>query len=175
MTLTKEELSTYLVSKFRKETMLEDVQENPALIPELIRLSQLDEQPLGWRATWILRHSIDDNHRALVAVLPKIITRLPVMHESHQREWLKAFHGQVIHDDQLGVLFEVCADLWMDISHHAALRATACEWLMIIATKYEELKPEVVLLMQEDYIEILTPGIKKSLQKKAHKLKFNLR
>jgi hypothetical protein len=31
------------------------------------------------------------------------------------------------------------------------------------------------LLMQEDYIEILTPGIKKSLQKKAHKLKFNLR
>lgn len=156
---------SHLCQRLQKDMLLKMIQDEPGNFPNLISWSLQDEQPLGWRATWLLKQIIRKNDERLVPHIDQAISHYPNFDESQKREWLKIFLFQALSEEQEGRLLDFCLNDWQRITHHPALRASAMSLTIQILKKYPELTQEVQHLMQEEYLSALSPGIRRSLEK----------
>ncbi len=166
MILRKEDLT----ERIHKDSLLEKIRSEERNIDLLIAWSKLPDQPLGWRSTWLLRQILKDDDPLIQPHIKVVLELFTTFNESQKREWLKTLETQKIGEDEEGVLFDHCITEWKKIHNHPALRASAVLVIFKILKKYPELKEELTHLMTTEYLEALSPGIRKSVVKVWNKI-----
>lgn len=157
----------------KKETMVSFLHLHPEYVDEALALCISDKQPFCWRAAWMLQEYFEPNPTDLWDYIPDIIKAIPHKKDGHQRELLKLLKLVYLNDDQEGELYECCLKIWMQIHKNPSVRYIALEYLLNTAQKYPELLHELELVLTEEYIDTLSPGIKHGVKKRLSKLKKN--
>ena len=69
--------------------------------------------------------------------------------------------------------FDLCINLWEQVRKQSSVRHFAFKGMLKVATKYPELKNEVLALVQPHFVNSLSPGIRKSIIKSISDLETN--
>ena len=159
------ELIEILSQSFRKEALLRHIQNHPEQIDEAIQLASQDLKPQSWRAAWLLGHCLEANDSRLQEHMEDFIRGIRDKADGHQRELLKIVLKKAPSEINEGKLFDICLEVWEDISKSPSVRIVAFRILAKIASKHPELKSELNFLCDERYTENLSPGIARTFQK----------
>lgn len=158
------ELERTLINSY-KEGMIAYVQSHPEDVDQLIKLAIADKQPYSWRAAWLLWSCMEKDDLRVRDYVDAIIETLPTKKDGHQRELLKILSMMELDEDQEGYVFNICTNLWEKISKVPSVRHTAFRIIVEIAKKYPELSNEIGFLTQDQFLETLSPGVKKAVHK----------
>lgn len=160
----------YTLTNSYKEVMISYMHNHPEAFDEAVRLAISDKQPYAWRAAWLLWSCMKDNDARIQEYIQNIIKVLPDRGDNHQRELLKILLKLEIDEVGEGVLFRHCISLWTQINKKPSVRFSAFQILINIAGKYPDLKHELNLITQEDYMHSLSPVVRKSINKMMNKI-----
>lgn len=152
MTLYKDEMISFLKTKHE-------------YFDEAVQLAISDKQPYSWRAAFSLWGSIDENDKRIKKYIKSIVNSIHEKEDGHQRELLKILYKMEIAEKYEGQIFDICMDLWEQINKKPSVRITAFKFILKIARKHPELLNEINFLTQEQYLESLSPGIKRSIER----------
>jgi len=164
------ELKSRLEGRIDRPKLIEYLKNDPSQKVELFTIAVNEGEPLGWRAAWMIRHVAEPKDPLLQKFLPEVINGIGSYDESKQREWLKIVVKMEVPEELQGELYDHCVNIWLDIGKHAALRISAFQWMVKLVEMYPELASEVKLLMTQEYVEALTPGIQGTFKRLAKKM-----
>lgn len=153
-----------------KDDMLAWALENPECFPILIELALSGHPSLGWRAAWVLYDAMEYNDPRVRPSLPGILDFLPFRKDGHQRELLKICAKMDIDDHLAGRLFEFAVSIWENTRKAPALRYYAFVEILRIAKRFPELNGEVRALAAFPYLQSLTPGVRRAIEKMLAKV-----
>ncbi|WP_107037788.1 hypothetical protein [Brumimicrobium mesophilum] len=148
-----------------KQDMLSYIDSNPGDFGELIELTISDKQPYSWRATWLLWSCMKKNDARVLPFVSAIVKRLPKCKDGHQRNLINILLKMEVDEEDEGLLFDVCVDIWLDIKKQSSVRIKAFEVIVGLAKRYPELNHEVEALTDKRFVEPLSAGIKKSFSR----------
>ena len=132
---------------------------------EAIELAISNKQPYSWRAAWLLWSCMDDNDPRVQGYIKRIIDSLGNKEDGHQRELIKILHRMNLDDESEGYLFDVCVSIWEKVGKNPSVRMTAFKFIVKIAQRHPDLSLEIALLTQNQYLETLSPAVKKAISK----------
>jgi hypothetical protein len=167
------EFESVLLS-FYKPDMISYLDNHPEEFEEAILLAVSDKPRFSWRAAWILSICIKGNEKRIQAYAGLIINSLAGKADGHQRELLKILLKMELNEDQEGLLFDFCVNLWKNIHKQPSVRSTALKIIVKITRRYPDLSKEVILLTKGQYLNTLSPTIKKSVPKILKDLEQNI-
>ena len=75
-----------------------------------------------------------------------------------------------LNDEQEGRLFDICVSLWEKIGKVPSIRYTAFRFIIQTAKKYPELSSEINYLTEDQFLETLSPGVKRGVAKMINEL-----
>jgi hypothetical protein len=150
------------------------VRENPEFFNEALQLAISDNLPYSWRAAWLLWSCMEENDIRIKNYVTEIINILPNRQDNQKRELLKVLLMMELEDDDESQLFDLCVSLWENTDKKPSIRHKAILVIGKTAEKYPELIPEVSLLLQDHYLESLSPGVKRAIMKLMKKLDNSL-
>ena len=153
-----------------KEEMISFMNSHPEYFDEAVELAISDKQPYSWRAAWLLWSVIEENDQRIKKFIKRIVNAAKTKSDSHQRELLKILLMMELDEKYEGVLFDICMNIWEQISKAPAVRVNALKLIVKIANKYPELKQEISFLAQDHYLESLSPGARHSVKKIMNEL-----
>lgn len=148
-----------------KDEMISFLKSNPEYFDETLQLAISDKQPYSWRAAFSLWGSIEENDLRIQKHIKSIVNCIPGKKDGHQRELLKILYKMEISEKYEGRIFDICMNLWEQINKNPSVRMTAFKFIWKISKKHPELSEEINLITQEHYLESLSPGIKRSIEK----------
>ncbi|NWF88335.1 MAG: hypothetical protein HXY50_02625 [Ignavibacteriaceae bacterium] len=154
-----------------KEEVVSFLNNHPEYFEEAIQLAIADKQPFSWRAAFLLVNCMKKNDNRVQKYINQIVESIKTKKDGHQRELLKILFNMEIKGKHEGKLFDVCMSLWEQINKQPSIRITALKFILKIAKKHPELKEEIVYLTQDHYLEFLSPGVKKSIERMMHEVK----
>jgi hypothetical protein len=157
-------LKQKLISSYKNE-MISFMKRQPEHFEEAIELALSDNQPYSWRAAWLLWSCIEENDKRIQKHINKIVNAVKSKSDSHQRELIKILLMMELNEKYEGVLFNLCMNIWEQISKAPAVRVNALKLIIKIANKHQELKKETSFLAQDHYLESLSPGARHSVRK----------
>ncbi|MEE9429732.1 MAG: hypothetical protein V3V16_01750 [Melioribacteraceae bacterium] len=157
-------LENILMSR-HKDGMISFMNSHPEVFDEAIKLAISDKQPYSWRAAWLLWSCMDKNDKRIHTYIKKIVNSITAKNDGHQRELIKILLQMELSEDDEGILFNICMNLWEQIDKKPSVRFTAFKFIVKIAKKYPELSDEITLLTQNHYLESLSPGVKHSIKR----------
>ena len=160
-------LENKLMTSYKNE-MISFLKSNPEYFEEAIQLAISDKQPYSWRAAFLLWGSIEENDKRIQKHIKSIVNCIQEKEDGHQRELLKILYKMKISEKYEGQIFNICMNLWEQISKSPSVRMTALKFILKIAKKHPELLEEINFLTQEQYLESLSPGAKRSINKIIH-------
>ncbi|MCU0343299.1 MAG: hypothetical protein MUF28_05705 [Ignavibacterium sp.] len=158
------QLKSKLISSY-KEEMVAFLKSQPEHFNEAIELAISDDQPFAWRSAFVLSSCMDDNDARVKNYIKRILACIKNKNDGHQRELLKILYRMKLSDKEEGMVFDICIRLWEQISKDPSVRMTALKFILKIAKDHYELLNEITPLMQDQYLELLSPGVKKSIRK----------
>lgn len=158
------ELEKVLMS-FYKEGMISFLTNQPEAFDEAVELAISDKQPYAWRSAWLLWSCMEYNDRRIKKHLSRIVNSVKSKNDGHQRELIKILSQMELSPKHEGVLFDICLNVWEQISKSPSVRMTAIKFIIKIVKKYPELEREVPFLVQDHFLESLSPGVKRSISK----------
>jgi len=138
---------------------------HPECWEEAIELAIANKQPYSWRAAWLLWSCIEKNDTRIQPRIQSLIDGLKDKKDGHQRELLKILIVMELSEEQETNLLDYCIRLWKDIQKTPSIRYTAFRFINKIVSKYPELRNEIKYYTVKKYIETLSPGIQKSINK----------
>jgi hypothetical protein len=156
-----------ITGRIHKESLIKEIIDNKKSLDQLKKWSLEKEDPLGWRATWLLRQVCQKNDPDMQDLLKIVVEAFPSYNESHKREWLKVIKSIDVSEEHMGILFDYCITEWQRIHNHSALRMESMLFILRIVNLYPELRTEIDHLLTKEYLDPLSPGIRKSLQKQV--------
>ena len=165
----RKELEQVLMS-FYKNEMISFIENNPEAFEEAIELALLDEQPLSWRAAWLLFDCTEENDKRIKKHLKRIINAAKSKTGGHQREFLRILLKMNLTENQEGILFDICMNLWEDVNNIPSVRYTGFKLIVKVAGKHPELLNELNIITRDHYMQSLSPGVRKSVQKIMNKI-----
>ncbi len=139
--------------------------DHPEQFDEALRVALEDTENVGWNASWMLWHSMKKNDPRILPHVDDFIASLLNRQSGFQREILKILLKMELDENQEGLLFDRCITLWKSIHKQSSVRMISFQYLIAMSKKYPELSPEIDFLTQKQYIDPLSPGIKRSLLK----------
>lgn len=154
-----------LAGRFNKEDLAKLLNADGQKFDETLQIALEDFHPVSWRAAWMIYHSMEENDLRVQPYLPQIIEALQGKNDGHQRELLRVIGLLEVSEEQEGVLFDACMQIWEQVHKIPSVRIFAFRLIARMARKYPELKSEMLFLTQPHYTETLSPGIKNSLHK----------
>ena len=152
-----------ILMRFNKSAMISYMENNPGDYAEAIELAVGDKQPYSWRAAWLLWSCMEDNDPRIQKHIPRIISSLPSKQDGHQRELIKILFRMELPEKHEGVLFDLCMNLWEQVSKTPSVRHNALRMIIRIASKYPELHNDIGFITQEHYLQPLSPGVRRSV------------
>jgi len=156
-----------------KVEMISFLQSHPEHFEEAVQLAISDKQPFSWRAAFLLWGCMEENDKRIHKHIGSIINSVKDKKDGHQRELLKILYRMDINKKYEGQIFDICMNLWEQISKDPSVRMTALKFILKISKKHPELLKEMTFLTQDQYLESLSPGVKKSISKMMKGLIFN--
>ncbi|MCF8240126.1 MAG: hypothetical protein K9J16_01975 [Melioribacteraceae bacterium] len=148
-----------------KEEMISFLKSHPEHFDEAIQLAISDKQPFAWRAAFLLVGSIEENDNRIQKHIKSIVNCIQEKEDGHQRELLKILDKVNISEKYEGQVFNICMNLWEQINKQPSVRITAFKFIVKIAKRHPELSKEINFLTQDHYLESLSPGVKRSIEK----------
>jgi hypothetical protein len=157
-------LEDILISSYKKE-MISFMDTNPEFFEKAIKLAISDKPLYSWRAAWLLWSCMKDNDRRIKRYVKDIINALTTKNDNHQRELLKILLQMELDSKYESFLFDFCVTIWEQINKKPSVRHVAFKFITKIAKKHPELSHEITYLIQNHYLESLSPAVKKSISK----------
>jgi hypothetical protein len=157
-------LEKTLISCYKDE-MISFMNDHPECFEEAFELALSDKQPYAWRAAFLLWSVIEINDKRIKKFIKRIVNAAKTKSDSHQRELLKILLMMELDEKYESVLFDLCMNIWVQISKAPAVRVNALKLIVKIANKHPELKKEISFLAQDHYLESLSPGARHSALK----------
>jgi len=148
-----------------KEGMISFLKTHPNHFDEAVQLATTDKQPYSWRAAFLLWGCMEENDIRIRKYVKSIVDSIKTKKDGHQRELLKILYKMEINEKYEARLFNICMGLWEQIDKDPSVRITALKFIIKIAKKYPELLAEIKVLTQDQYLESLSPGVKRSATK----------
>ena len=167
----KPELLESVLRRRVKSEIVEFLTIHPEYFDDAVDLALSNNQPYCWRAAWMIGDSIKKNDSRIKPHILKIIELLPSFEDGHQRELLKILLQINLEEDFESLFFDLCVDLWEQVRKQPSVRHIAFKGMIKVAEKYPELSNEILVLAQPNYINALSPGIKKSITKSISNIK----
>ncbi len=149
--------------------MISYLDAHPEDFEQAIELAISNKQPYSWRAAWLLWSCMEGNDPRILGYIKKIIAALADKNDGHQRELLKILLLMELNEEYEGFLFQVCVTIWEKINKKPSVRFTAFQFMVKIAKKHPALSNEIIFLTQNQYLDSLSPGVKKSIFKMMKK------
>lgn len=165
-------LENILISTYKTD-MISYMKTHPEDFDEAIKLAISNKQPYSWRAAWLLWSCMEENDQRIQKYIKEIINSLKSKNDGHQRELLKILLQMELNKKYEGLVFNICLDVWEQLNKNPSVRFTALKFIIKIVKKHPELSKEITFLTQDQYLESLSPGVKKSISKMMNKLIFN--
>lgn len=163
-------LENVLEGHFSKEKAVNFVKSDQNVFFKALDYAVSDHYPLGWRSAWIVFHTMEDNDERIKPLINTILESFnEAKKDGHHRELLKIIYRMNLDDDQEGVLFDKCMSIWESVKKSPSVRSMAFKILIGIAQKYPELRNELDFIMQAQYLNSLSPGIKLSVERQYKK------
>lgn len=156
---------------FYKTDMISYLDNHPQEFEEAVLLAIADKQPYSWRSAWLLWSVMIENDSRIQKYIDLIISSLSGKKDGHQRELLKILSKMELNEDQEGLVFDFCVNMWKDIYKQPTVRFTALKMIVGITKEYPDLFSEVTLLTQGQYLSTLSPAVKKAVPKLLKELK----
>jgi hypothetical protein len=148
-----------------KDKTVSFLNSHPEYFTEAIELAVSDKQPFSWRAASLVWSCMDENDRRVRPYIKSIVKCIKDKKDGHQRELLKILYKMDIDDKYEGRIFDICMNLWEQTGKDPSVRMTAFKYIIKISRKYPELMEEVAILTQDHYLESLSPGIHRSIER----------
>jgi hypothetical protein len=155
----------HILTSGYKSQMISFLNDNPGDFEELIQLAIADKQPYSWRAAYVLWDCMEDNDHRIRKYIKTILNRLPAKNDNHQRELLKILLRMELSEEDEGFLFDHCISLWQKIGNRPSIRLTALKVIVRMIKTHPELYHEIRFLIQDQYLESLSPAVRKSIFK----------
>ncbi len=162
-----------VLSKSNKPEMLSIMETSPKYFNDAIKLAVSDEQPYAWRAAWLLTHFVKQNDLRIKDYTKNLIDAVNDKKDGHQRELIKIILQMDLTEEDEGIFFNTCMNIWENVNKSSSVRIVAFKFISKIAQKYPELSEEITSITQAHYLKSLSPGIRKSVYKIIEKYKFH--
>lgn len=147
--------------------MVSFMENHPEYFEETLQLAISDKHPYAWRAAWLSYHCMEENDCHVQKYIPQIIDNIKTKKDGHQRELVKILLKMDLNEEQEGRMLDCCMDLWEMINKAPSVRYIAFTYIIRLAKRYPELANEVKFLIEDHYLDTLSPGIKNSIRKMA--------
>ena len=157
-------LESKLISCY-KEEMISFLKSHPEHFDEAINLAISNKQPFAWRAAFLLTSCMEENDKRIQKYIKLIVDNIKTKKDGHQRELIKILYKMDIKEKYEGTLFDICMTIWEGIGKNPSVRITALKFILKIANKHPELLEEIVFLTQDHYLESLSSGVKRSVER----------
>jgi len=144
----------------QKELYVSQVQGSPERFQSLLDLALEDQDPVSWRAAWIL-DSCDETETSLrEAQICDIVKSLPSLQSKGAlRSLLRMLVRHEIPDEEQGLLVDLCFRYLVSDLYPVAVKAHAMQIIYQHVLLYPELKDELITILQ-DQIENNSVGFK---------------
>jgi hypothetical protein len=136
----------------------------------LVKHMQKEVKTTSWKAAWIIHHTMKNDDERLQNPLPKIIKSIKGKTDGHQRELIKIIRKMKLSEDNEGLFFDVCMEIWVEVNKQPAVRYYCGLHIIEMAKKYPEIKNELDYLTTDYYTQTLSPGIKKIFERELAKV-----
>jgi len=136
----------------------------------LLRHMQKEVKKTSWRSAWIIHHIMKKNDERLQKPLSKIIKSIQGKTDGHQRELVKIVRKMKLLEDNEGLFFHVCMQIWAEVDKQPAVRYYCGLHIIEMAKKYPEIKKEFDYLTTDYYTQTLSAGIKKNFERELTKI-----
>jgi len=166
------DLEHILISTY-KDGMISFLNAHPEVYDEAVQLAISDKQPYAWRSAWLLWSCIEKNDKRIRKHIKEIVKAVSTKNDGHQRELIKILHQMELSEKHESILFNICINIWEQIGKTPSVRITALRFILKMAEKHPELLNEIVWLVEDHYLESLSPGVKRSVQKLISNLTKN--
>ena len=153
----------WMLTNSYKTDMISFLSTHPEYFEEAIQLAITDRQPYSWRAAWLLWSVMEKNDHRIQGYVKTIIDTISDKNDNQQRELLIILQQMDLDEELDGLLFNHCAALWKKTNKKPSVRLNAFKVIVIIAQKYPGLSHEIVLLSNDQFLESLSPGVRKSI------------
>ncbi|MCP4460471.1 MAG: hypothetical protein GY816_20985 [Cytophagales bacterium] len=148
-----------------KDEMISYMDSHPEAFKEAIELAISEKQPYAWRAAWLLWSCMEENDFRAQGFVKRIIDTLATKNGGHQRELLKILSMMELNEEYEGLLFDICVSMWSKVNNRSSVRFEAFKVISALAKRHPDLTHEITFLTQNQYLETLSPGIKRVVAK----------
>ena len=155
----------HILTSSYKADMISYMDAHPEDFEEAIILAVSDKQPYSWRAAWLLWSCMEENDTRIQGYIKIIINSITTKNDDHQRELLKILLQMELNEEYEAFLFDVCTTVWKQINKKPSVRLTAFKIIVKIAKKHPDLSHEIIFLTQNQYLNSLSPVVKRSISK----------
>ena len=132
----------------------------------LINHMMEEEKHTSWRTAWVVVHLMNKDDPKIKKHLTKIIKSIEGKNDGHQRELIKIVRKMSLNEDQKGLFFDVCMNIWEAVNKQPAVRYYCGLFIIEMAKKYPEIRNELEFLTSDYYTQTLSPGIKRIFERK---------
>jgi len=155
----------HILTSTYKVGMISYLKAHPEDFEEAIKLAISDKQPYAWRAAWLLWSCMEENDTRIRKYIKEIVNSVKQKKDGHQRELIKILLQMELNEKYEGLLFNICLDVWEQINKNPSVRFTAMKFIIMMSKKHPDLAKEITFLTQDQYLETLSPGVKRSISK----------
>jgi hypothetical protein len=160
----------HILTNCYKSDMISHMDAHPEDFEEAIKLAISNKQPYSWRAAWLLWSCMEENDKRIQGDIKSIIETLATKDDDHLRELLIILQHMELNEEYEGLLFNICVTVWEKINKKPSVRFNAFKMIIKIAQKHPDLYHEIVLLTQFQYMDSLSPTVKRSISKMIKEL-----
>jgi len=77
-----------------------------------------------------------------------------------------------LNEENEGFLFNLCVSIWEKTGKVPSVRYTAFKFILKVIKNYPELSREIDFYIQDQYLDSLSPGVKRAILRMANELKI---
>lgn len=155
----------HILTSTYKDEMIAYLKNHPDEFDEAVKLATSNKHPYSWRAAWLLWSCIEKNDPRIQKEMKNIINALNIDNDGQKRELLHILLLTDVNAKYEGRLFDKCISIWEDITKAPGVRMIAFRIIYNILKKHPELVHEMAYLVQDHYLDTMSPGIKHSITK----------
>jgi hypothetical protein len=170
--MTKAELIELINSWENLPYLVNEIAQTPEYYEILMEIALYDPSPKSWRAAYLVDKINDNFPELLYFFLNKMIEQVQIeKSESKRRHFLKLISMNDLLRDQQGFMLEFCIKIFTSVKEPVAVRVHAMQILYNISEKEPELKPEILLVIENEIENHSSAGIKSRGRKLTENLK----
>lgn len=160
----------HILTNYNKAAMISYISAHPDFFNELVEYAVTDKQPYSWRASWLLWSCMEENDQRLHGHINQLIDAIPSKKDEQQRELFIILQKMELNGESEGILFNISVSVWEKIHKKPSVRFNAFKLIIKIAKRYPELSNEIEYLIQEQYLDSLSSGARKSILQMSNSL-----